>query len=231
MDFSRFRCLTFDCYGTLIDWESGILSAVQPILQSHGIKSSDEEVLSLYGELESAAEQGEFKPYREILREVMRGFGQRLRFAPTNAELDALPNSVARWPPFPDSVAALAKLKQRFRLVVISNIDDDLFARSAQLLGNPFDFAVTAQQARSYKPSQNNFEIALQRIGLRKDQVCHVAQSLFHDIAPARELGLANVWINRRKGRSGSGATPITSAIRPDAEFPDLQSLAAAVCG
>jgi 2-haloacid dehalogenase len=231
MDFASFRCLTFDCYGTLIDWESGILGAVQPILRAHGIRRSDDEVLRLYGELEAAAEHDEFKPYREILRDVMRGLGQRLGFAPTDAEADALPNSIASWPPFHDSVAALAKLKQRFRLVVISNIDDDLFAHSARLLNQPFDFAVTAQQARSYKPSRNNFAVALRRIGLPKDQVCHVAQSLFHDIAPARELGLASVWINRRKGRTGPGATPPARGIQPDAEFPDLESLAAAVCG
>lgn len=230
MDFSRFRCLTFDCYGTLIDWESGILAAVKPVLRAHGIQRSDDDLLTLYSELESAAEHGEFKPYRKILREVMRGFGGRLGFEPSETELDALPASVAKWFPFPDSVAALGKLKQRFRLVVISNIDDDLFADSARLLGEPFDFAVTAQQARSYKPSRNNFAVALQRIGLPNGQICHVAQSLFHDIVPARELALSTVWINRRKGRSSSGATPVTQGVKPDAEFADLQSLAAAVC-
>lgn len=231
LDFSRFECFTFDCYGTLIDWESGILSALQPVVRAHGITRSDEEVLSLYGELEVAAERGEFMPYRDILREVMRGFGRRLGFEVSQAEADSLPQSIARWQPFPDTVAALQELKQRLRLGIISNIDDDLFAGSAKLLGVDFDWVITAQQARSYKPSRNNFEVALRRIGLPRERVCHVAQSLYHDIRTARELGLASVWINRRHGRNGTGATPEAAGVKPDAEFSDLASFATAACG
>jgi 2-haloacid dehalogenase len=231
MDFSRFECLTFDCYGTLVDWESGILASLRPVLRAHGLYRSDDGILALYAELESAAERGAFKRYREVLREVMRGFGVRLGFQTTDQEIDSLPNSVATWPPFPDTVAALHKLKQRFRLAIVSNVDDELFAGSASRLKVPFDFVITAQQVGSYKPSLNNFNRALERIGLPRERVCHVAQSLYHDIAPARQLGLTTVWINRRHGRSGSGATPNQpNAPRPDAEFPDLASFAAAAC-
>jgi 2-haloacid dehalogenase len=123
-------------------------------------------------------------------------------------------------------VAALQTLKQRFKLGIISNIDDDLFAASNRRLGVTFDWVITAQQVRSYKPSTRNFTAAFERIGVPQDRLVHVAQSLFHDHVPAKSLGLATVWVNRRRGHPGPGATPPASA-RPDLEVPDLQSLAA----
>ncbi|MBV8208402.1 MAG: haloacid dehalogenase type II [Acidobacteria bacterium] len=228
MDFSRFECLTFDCYGTLIDWEAGIISAIQPVLRDHGIRREEEYLLALYSELESQAEAGPYKPYRAILNEVMAGFAKRLGFALHGPEQDALAGSVGSWPPFPDTVAALACLKRQFRLGIISNVDDDLFARTSRLLQVDFDWVVTAEQARSYKPSTNNFEMAARRIAIPRARWCHVAQSLYHDIGPARHLGLATVWINRRAGRSGPGATPAAGHARADAEFPDLRLFAAA---
>ena len=225
LDFSRFEFLTFDCYGTLIDWETGILRSLRPILAKHTVSMDDEPLLELYGELEAAAEAGPFKSYREVLEGVVRGLGARLKFVPADDEVRGFPNSVAAWPPFPDTVRALQRLASRFKLAVISNVDDDLFAGSARLLQAPFAHVITAQQARSYKPSHNNFQTALARLGVPKEKVLHVAQSLYHDIAPANSLGWTSVWVNRRAGKSGSGATKPSTAI-PDLEVSSLKALA-----
>jgi len=229
LDFRRFRVLTFDCYGTLIDWESGILAALGPLLAAHGKSLADEKLLELYGELEAEAEAGEYQSYRKILEAVARGVGQRLGFEASEEEARALPESLKNWQPFPDTVAALRKLKGRFKLAIVSNTDDDLFAQTARLLEVPFDWVITAQQARSYKPSHNNFRLALERIALPPEQVLHCAQSIYHDIVPAKELGLATVWVNRR-GAKGGGATKAASG-RPDGEVPDLKTLAEMVVG
>jgi len=225
----RFKALTFDCYGTLIDWERGILRALRRILKRHGVSASDREILGLYSRLEPEIERPPFKRYRKVLSEVVRGFGRTLGFKPTEAEVSSLARSVRDWPPFPDTVAALRALRRRYRLVIVSNVDKDLFQGSARRLRVPFDLVVTAQEARSYKPSLNNFRLALGRIhstfGLGKAEVLHVAQSLHHDHVPAKRLGLKTVWVNRRKGKEGSGATPPSRA-RPDLEVPDLITLA-----
>ncbi len=225
MNFDDFEVLTFDCYGTLIDWEAGIWHALQPILTDRRLNLTRNQALELYGELESDAERGEYLAYRAVLRQVLEGFGARLGFAPTEKELQRFAESVKDWPAFPDSARALQALRRKYRLAIISNIDDDLFAYSAQRLQAPFDWVITAQQARSYKPSLNHFRLALARIGLPKNKILHVAQSLFHDIAPAKALGWSTVWINRRHGQEGFGATPPAQA-QPDLEVPDLQTLA-----
>jgi 2-haloacid dehalogenase len=155
----------------------------------------------------------------------MKGFGERLGFDAVDDELTHMSVSVVHWPPFSDTSAALKRLLQRYKLVIVSNIDDDLFAHSARLMNIQFDDVITAQQCGSYKPSLNNFEVALKRIGLPKEQVLHVAQSLFHDHVPAKKLGLTTAWVNRRKGKRGSGATPPAEAA-PDLEVSDLKSLA-----
>jgi 2-haloacid dehalogenase len=229
IDFTHKEVLTFDCYGTLIDWESGILSALRPVLRAHSVEVADESLLELYARLESAAESGVYQPYREVLDEVMRGLARELGFEPRPSEVTALAASVGEWPPFPDTPAALQALKRRFKLGIISNIDDDLFAASNRHLGVTFDWVITAQQARGYKPSTRNFEVAFDRIGVPKEQLVHVAQSLFHDHVPAKSLGLDTVWVNRRAGRPGPGATPPATA-QPDLDVPDLQTLAAIAC-
>jgi 2-haloacid dehalogenase len=225
MDFSRFSVLLFDCYGTLIDWESGLLQALRPVFSAHLVRIPDEKALSLFAELEAEAEKGEFQIYKEVLKTVLRGFGEHLKFTPYPGELQSFALSVGDWKPFSDTVAALKQLKRRFRLGILSNVDDDLFAHSAQALKVPFDWVITAQQVGSYKPDLNNFRLALQRIGLPQAQVLHVAQSLYHDIQPAHELGLATVWVNRRVGKNGSGAT-FPAQATPDLEIPDLATLA-----
>jgi 2-haloacid dehalogenase len=225
LDFSQFEILTFDCYGTLIDWESGILKALHPLLQKHGAKASDEEVLEAYAEAESKAEAERFKPYREVLSQVVEGIGAKFKFKPTDQERGSLADSIKTWQPFPDTVEALKRLHHRYKLSIISNIDDDLFRETAKLLQVPFDYVTTALEVGSYKPSFNNFHRALQKMNIGKDRVLHVAQSLHHDVEPTRALGIHSVWVNRRRGKSGGGAT-IQSSVKPDLEVPDLKSLA-----
>ena len=228
LNFGNFEVLTFDCYGTLIDWESGIWEALYPSLTNHHIAITRDKALELFGELESEAERGEYHEYKTVLRIVLEGFGSRLGFAPTQSELRHFSESVKDWPPFPDSARALQTLKKEYKLAIISNIDDDLFAFSAQRLQTRFDWVITAQQAKSYKPSLNNFQLAFERIGVPKPKILHVAQSLFHDIVPAKALGLSTVWINRRHDLGGFGATPPAQG-QPDLEVPDLQTLAAII--
>lgn len=225
LDFSQYRVLTFDCYGTLIDWERGILNALRPVLDRHDISMTDDESLELFGELESAAERGPYLAYHKVLTVVLAGFAERLGFSLADNERLALADSVGDWPPFPDTVEGLQSLARHYQLVILSNIDDALFAGSAKHLKTEFADVITAQQAGSYKPNRRNFEIALERVGVPKEQVLHVAQSLFHDIEPANAIGLTTVWVNRRHDRPGSGATPEASA-QPDLEVPDLRTLA-----
>jgi 2-haloacid dehalogenase len=224
LDFTRFRVLTFDCYGTLIDWESGIFAALRPILAAHKKTLSDSALLKLYSELEATAEGREFRPYREILQSVVYGFGKRLEFTPTPAQLISLPDSLANWQPFPDTVAALRKLKSRYQLAIVSNVDDDLFARTAPKLEVKFDQIITAQQARAYKPSLKIFKLAQERIGVVPERWLHVGQSVYHDVVPAKSLGITTVWVNRPSRRPGAGAAKSASA-QPDLEVPNLQTL------
>ncbi len=225
LDIGSFEVLTFDCYGTLIDWEAGILAAVRPVLAVHGIGITDADVLTVFGEIESGVEAGPYRPYRDVLCQVLISMGDRLGFDPVAVEANRFGASVADWPAFPDSAVALRQLATRYGLGVITNCDDDLFAVSSRRLGDPFRWAVTAQQAGSYKPALRNFEIALEGIGVPRERVLHVAQSLYHDHVPAHELGLSTVWVNRRSGRPRNGATPVASGA-PDLEVPDLATLA-----
>jgi 2-haloacid dehalogenase len=230
LDFDRYTHLMFDCYGTLIDWERGITTALRPVLARHGGVLTDDEILELFGELEAAAEGGPYLRYRAVLATVLDGFGARLGFTPSPEERETFATSVGQWPPFPDTVAALHALARRYRLVILSNVDDDLFAGSARHLATDFADVITAQQVGSYKPDRRNFRFALDRLAIPPDRLLHVAQSLFHDIVPAQELGLATVWVNRRHDRPGFGATPAAAA-HPDLEVPDLQTLARLVEG
>jgi 2-haloacid dehalogenase len=231
LNFDSFEWLTFDCYGTLIDWETGILASLNPILLSHGIRCSNEQILELYGHLEAEleSENREYITYRDVLTQVVVGLGERLGFVPAAEEARSLPDSLGSWRPFPDTVAALRKLKRKYKLGIISNTDDDLFAQSARHLEVGFDEVVTARQARSYKPALNNFRLAMQRIGVPKVKILHIAQSVYHDVVPARALGIRSVWVNRRGEKAGAGATkPATGT--PDLEVRDLRTLAEMAC-
>ena len=227
LDFTRYEIMTFDCYGTLIDWEAGILFVLRRILSAHGKSIDDATLLQLYGDFELNAEQGSFQPYREVLKSVVRQFGEELKFTPSQAEEEALPDSLSAWMPWPDTVAALHRLKTRFRLAILSNVDDDLFAATRPKLGVDFDEVITAQQAQAYKPSLKIFELALSRIKAPAHRVLHVGQSIYHDVIPAQSLGLATVWVNRPSARPGVGAVKAAAA-KPDLTVTSLEELAAA---
>ncbi|MEW6129007.1 MAG: haloacid dehalogenase type II [Acidobacteriota bacterium] len=229
LNFEAFEVLTFDCYGTLIDWENGLLGALNPIFAAHQIQADDEQLLALYGEFEAAEESGEYQNYKAVLKNVLRRLGKEFDFAPSESELDEFSTSIKHWLPFADTVKALQSLKKKYQLAIISNIDDDLFAFSNERLNVKFDWVITAEQVKSYKPSHNNFLQAIERIAKPKEKILHVAQSIFHDIIPAKQLGIANVWVNRRHGKAGAGATKAAAA-QPDWEVTDLQSLAR-ICG
>lgn len=227
LDFSRFEILTFDCYGTLINWEAGILPVLHHILSAHAISADDATLLKLYGDFELRVEQGEFQPYREVLSSVIRQFGTAFGFEPTAEEIRALPDSLPKWKPWPDTVTALRRLKSRYRLAILSNVDDDLFAGTRPQLGVDFDEIITAQQAHAYKPSVKIFELALSRIKAPAHRVLHVGQSIYHDVIPAQALGLATVWVNRPSARPGVGAVKAADAA-PDLTVSSLEQLAEA---
>ena len=226
IDFESFTHLTFDCYGTLIDWENGILTAIAPVLERHKISVKPEQVLRLFATYEAEEEARSWQSYRGVLRSVMSAIAAELNFSPDASDLEALPDSVGSWPTFPDTIAALRRLKRRYKLVIISNIDDALFAKTAELLEVEFDGAITAEQVRHYKPSPENFRFALKRLGVSPRQVLHVAQSLFHDHVPAKQLGFTTVWVNRPSRLPGTGLS-LPAEVRPDLEVRDLQSLVA----
>ncbi len=226
LDFSRFRVISFDCFGTLVDWESGILSALRPVLVAHQAQLSEAEILRIYGELESESE-AEYHPYREVLRSVVRGFGSRLGFHATEADQDSLPRSLPEWEPFPDTIAALHRLKEKYQLAIISNVDDDLFSATASRLEIAFDHVITAGQARAYKPSPRIFELAQRRMGVSPREWLHAGQSIYHDVIPAKTLGISTGWVNRPSYRPGAGAAKQASAV-PDLEISSLYELAQA---
>ena len=225
MDFNAFTTITFDCYGTLIDWEAGLLPALRRVLAAHEQILPDAVLLELYGEFEAQAESRPYQTYRNVLESVVRQFGERCGFHPSLSELRSLHESVPAWPPFPDTVAALQKLQQRYQLAIISNIDDDLFAETRKHLGVEFSAVITAEQARSYKPSLKNFRLALQALGIESSSLLHAGQSVYHDIVPAQSLGIRTVWVNRKSARPGVGAVRPASG-QPDLEVPDVATLA-----
>ncbi|MGH6798568.1 MAG: haloacid dehalogenase type II [Roseiarcus sp.] len=236
IDWDRFEALTFDCYGTLIDWESGILAALRVWAAKHALELDDGALLAAFAEAESAIEAAQPKlPYPDVLRATQRALAMRFGVAPNFNDDESLGTSVRDWPVFPDSPAALAYLKRHYRLVIVSNVDRGSFAYSNRKLGVEFDSIVTAQDVGSYKPNPAHFHEAFKRLdamGIPRSRILHVAQSLFHDHVPGKDLGMTTLWINRRAGKRGWGATappptPVTP-VTPDAEYPDMAAFAAA---
>ena len=229
IDAERYEVVSFDCYGTLIDWESGIISGLRPVLANHRVDVTDDEILELHAQtehrLQSSSTVGNYTKYRDILRQEVLEAGKRWGFEPEPSEVDALADSLRYWEPFPDTVEALRALERKYKLAIISNVDDGLFALTACHLEVEFDWIITAEQAGTYKPSKNNFEVAIGRMGLGRERLLHAAESLFHDVVPAKEMGLSTVWVHRRTGKEGFGATPPADA-EPDLEVPDLRTLA-----
>jgi len=227
LDFNRFELITFDCYGTLINWEDGILRCLHQILAAHGKKPDDAQILQLYADFEARAEQGTYRCYRDVLQSVVNQFGEHFKFVATELEARSLPESLSSWKPWPDTVSALQELQRHFRLAIISNVDDDLFASTRPQLGVTFDQVITAQQAQAYKPSLKIFSLALSRIGAPADRIVHAGQSIYHDVIPAQSLGMATVWVNRPSLRAGIGAVKAAEG-RPDLEVSSLAELALA---
>jgi 2-haloacid dehalogenase len=223
--FDDVEAQSFDCYGTLIDWESGIHAAMDRLLRAHGVTMPREATLEAFARHESRLESDDYRRYRLLLAEAAAAIAVEQGVTPEAGELADFGASVADWPAFPDSAEALGCLGARFRLAVVTNCDDDLFAASSRRLGDPFEVVVTAQQAGSYKPAPRHFELLFERLGLAPERIVHVAQSLYHDHVPARALGMRSVWVDRRHGQAGSGATPAATA-EPDLIVPDMATLA-----
>jgi 2-haloacid dehalogenase len=237
MKLSDFRVLTFDCYGTLIDWESGIVAALQPLLlkvkQAGGEALSRDAVLETFARHESAQEEATpAMVYSELLAVVHRRLAQAWDVAMEEAEHARFGASVPDWPAFADSASALGRLKRHYQLVILSNVDRASFSGSHRRLGIEFDAVYTAQDIGSYKPNLRNFEYMLAHLaerGVAKADILHTAQSLFHDHAPAKRFGLASAWIDRRADQQGWGATMAPpEGAGYDFRFPTLAAMAAA---
>ena len=215
MRLSQFSVLTFDCYGTLIDWETGMTEALAPLTSRLARPLSRDEVLAAHAVHESAQQrQTPAMPYRDLLAVVFKRLAEQWGVPVSHEACMAYGNSVGEWPAFPDTVDALRYLKQFYKLVILSNVDNRSFAASARRLQVPFDAVVTAQDAGGYKPRIANFNYLLERLGhglggapVRKADILHTAESLFHDHAPANQAGLASCWIHRRHAQDGYGAT------------------------
>jgi 2-haloacid dehalogenase len=222
--FDIYKVLSFDVYGTLINFEQGILRNLKPVLESHNIHLNDEQILQLYGEIEARIQEEEFVKYKEILRKIVLAFGDRFGFTPSSYERDCLVASLGTWKPYPDTVMTLQVLKKKYKLAIISNIDDDLFSLSAKHLNVNFDWVITTEQAKSYKPSEHTFKFAIEKIGISPEKIIHISNSAYHDIIPAKSLGLSTIWVNGRPYMAGFGATqPVSGS--SDFEVPDLKSL------
>ncbi len=228
MRLADFRVLTFDCYGTLVDWEAGILGVLRPWALRAGIVASDAKLLAAFAAAESETERAHpDAAYPEILRAAHAGIARRLGAA---AAADALGQSVGDWPVFPDTAEALRRLQRRHKLIVVSNVDRASFAGTHSKLGVTMDAVVTAEEVGAYKPDLRMFVRALEAAGqwgASKDQVLHVAQSLYHDHVPAKKLGLATVWVRRASAAGELGATRDPGeAVQPDLIVSTLAELA-----
>jgi 2-haloacid dehalogenase len=220
MKLTDFKALTFDCYGTLIDWETGLLKALQGLLACTPRRRSPEEVLRDYAFHE--AEQEHFSPtmeYSQLLAVVYKRLAENWEAPAPWTECVTFAASLRMWEPFPDTLEALRYLKSKYKLYILSNVDNESFSFTHRRLGVQFDGVMTAEDIGSYKPSLRNFEYMLARLrsqGIEQNQILHVAQSLVHDHKPANELGLASCWINRQHGRAGAVGA---SASRPRYDF------------
>jgi 2-haloacid dehalogenase len=233
IDLTDYSALSFDCYGTLIDWESGLAAVMGLWARRHDSSITDADILTAYAEHEAAVERdAPATPYPDVLRAAFRRTGAALGLQVSDADADALGTSVPAWPAFPDSADALSRLKKHYKLIIVSNVDRDSFAGSNARLGVVFDEILTAQDIGSYKPDPANFAALLARAGEIgvSGRLLHVAQSLFHDHVPGKAAGLPTVWINRRHAKPGWGATPAPQpGVNPDLEFGSMAAFADAV--
>ena len=212
IDLTKFKALSFDCYGTLIDWETGIAAVLAPWASEQGLEVSDEELLRAFGGHEGTVQRETPSAlYPEVLATAFRRTGEELGAPVSDGWAERLAGSVGDWPAFPDSPDALARLARRYKLIILSNVHRAGFAASNERLHGDFAAIITAEDVGAYKPAENHFralDAALPGLGVDRSELLHVAQSLFHDHVPAKREGLPSVWINRRHDRPGWGATP-----------------------
>ncbi|RYP84183.1 haloacid dehalogenase [Nocardioides guangzhouensis] len=234
MDLTAFEALSFDCYGTLIDWEAGIAAVLAPWAREQGLGLTDEELLLAYADKEAAVErETPTALYPEVLANAFRRTGDGLGCLVSDVWAQRLGDSVPDWPAFPDSADALERLARHYRLIILSNVHRDGFAGSNRRLRGDFAAVITAEDVGAYKPAENHFralDAVLAELGIERAELLHVAQSLFHDHVPAQREALPSVWINRRHDQPGWGATPEPSGEWTyDLELHSMEELADAV--
>ena len=214
----RYDVITFDCYGTLIDWDRGITAAFESAIAFSGAKLDARQVWRAYEEIEPVVEAEPFRPYHEVLAESARRLAARLGWTLRDGDASFLARSLPNWPPFPDTNPALLRLVQAgYRLAILSNVDDHLLAWTRRHFAVPFEFTITAQQMGSYKPGHRHFQAARELVAGRR--WLHAAQSYFHDVTPAADLGIPVAWINRGHHRA-------TGKARATRELHSLTELA-----
>lgn len=215
--------ITFDCYGTLVDWEAGITGSFIDAAAADGVSLDADEVITAYHRVERRVQAGAYRRYHDILCETALRVAERLGWPLTPRRADFLAETLPDWPVFDDTRPALERLKSRYRLAILSNIDDDLLAATIERIGVEFDWTVTAQGTRSYKPAHGHFREALRLLGGARERWLHAAQSYFHDIRPARELDVSAVWVNRKDEVQPEGPAPL-HVVRDLAELADWLS-------
>ena len=234
LDLTSYKALSFDCYGTLIDWEAGLGAVLVPWAREQGLDLTDEELLLAYGDHEAEVQaETPAALYPDVLATAFRRTGEGLDRPVSDEWASRLGSSVPDWPAFPDSADALARLAERYQLIVLSNVHREGFAGSNEQLRGDFAAVITAEDVGAYKPSENHFralDATLPGLGVERSELLHVAQSLFHDHVPAKREGLPSVWINRRHDRAGWGATPEPAGTWSyDLELPSMADFADAV--
>lgn len=229
----RLKAVSFDCYGTLIDWESGIGDALSAWAKRHGAQPGRGELLAAFAEAEPQVQSADpGMPYPEVLRRVAQGIGRRFAMPVSDGEAAAFAASIRGWPPFADTRKALAELKKRFRLAVLSNVDMHSFGATQKVLGVEFDRVCTAEEIGSYKPDPRNFRFLLAKLdelGIAPGELLHAAQSLYHDVEPASALGIRTAWVDRYGGLAAGAARAPAGEVRPDITVKSLTELAQAI--
>ena len=214
----RFSLITFDCYGTLIDWESGMKNALRNLTKRRNISFDIESLPERYIEIELEIEKEGYRKYKEVLGLGVRRLFEEKGIMLSSEEEKIFADSINTWPPFNETTEVLRKIKGKYKLAILSNIDEDLIKHSIKLIGVEFDGVITAEQLKSYKPSHGHWKRMMDVFKIPKENVLHVAASYVHDIVPAKELGFQAVWINRKDEK-------LKGSIKPDYEFRDLRPL------
>lgn len=224
-DFTTYRAITFDCYGTLIDWNAGVATILAPWTVKVGLRLSMDDLLGQFADAQRVHQLTEpFKPYRQVLADAFADIARANGHPAGTEDLAVFSRSVGTWPPFSDTLSILRQLRKKYVLGVMSNVDDESFSATHKLLGGLINEVVTAEQVRSYKPAAPHFEEMLKRLagrGISNEEILHVAQSRFHDVEPGNSFGLKTIWIDRRSRKRGRGIT-IPSRAEPAYRFESL---------